>query len=189
MKIDSSTIEFLGVVIGPSTIKLQAHIISKMAFFKDQELATAKGLRSWLGLLNYCRSYIPNLGRLLGPLYSKTSPNGERKMNSHDWALIHKIKKVITDLPDLAIPPEQCYIILETDGYMDGWGGICKWKPQKYDAKFEEKRCAYASGKYSPIKSTIDAEIHAVMNSMDSFLPPFLPPAISFVGALLSLLA
>ncbi|KAG6493294.1 hypothetical protein ZIOFF_048273 [Zingiber officinale] len=88
-------------------------------------------------------------------------------MNSHDWALIHKIKKVITDLPDLAIPPEQCYIILETDGCMEGWGVICKWNPQKYDAKSEEKICAYASGKYSPIKSTIDAEIHTVMNSMD----------------------
>ncbi|KAG6511090.1 hypothetical protein ZIOFF_029143 [Zingiber officinale] len=135
MKIDSSTIEFLGAVIGPSTIKLQAHIISKIANFKDQELTTAKGLRSWLGLLNYCRSYIPNLGRLLSPLYSKTSPNGERKMNSHDWALIHKIKKMITDLPDLAIPPEKCYIILETDGCMEGWGGVCKWKFQKYDPK------------------------------------------------------
>ncbi|KAG6493297.1 hypothetical protein ZIOFF_048276 [Zingiber officinale] len=82
-------------------------------------------------------------------------------MNSHDWALIHKIKKVITNYPNLAIPLEQCYIILETDGCMEGWGGICKWNPQKYDAKSEEKICAYASGKYSPIKSTIDAEIHA----------------------------
>ncbi|KAG6507548.1 hypothetical protein ZIOFF_032898 [Zingiber officinale] len=50
---------------------------------------------------------------------------------------------------------------------MEGWGGICKWKPQKYDPKSEEKICAHASGKYGPIKSTIDAEIHAVMNSMD----------------------
>ncbi|KAG6504141.1 hypothetical protein ZIOFF_036472 [Zingiber officinale] len=90
-------------------------------------------------------------------------------MNSHDWVLIHKIKKVITNLPDLAIPPEKCYIILETDGCMERWGGICKWKPQKYDPKSEEKICAYASGKYSPIKSTIDAEIYVVMNSMDSF--------------------
>ncbi|KAG6510566.1 hypothetical protein ZIOFF_028591 [Zingiber officinale] len=86
-------------------------------------------------------------------------------MNSHDWALVHKIKKMITDLPDLAIPPEECYIILETDGCMEGWGGVCKWKPHRYDPKTEEKICAYASGKYNPIKSTIDAEIYATMDS------------------------
>ncbi|KAG6508111.1 hypothetical protein ZIOFF_033470 [Zingiber officinale] len=90
-------------------------------------------------------------------------------MNSHDWALVHKIKKRITDLLDLAIPFEKCYIILETDGCMEGWGGICKWKSQKYDPKSEEKICAYASGKYSPIKSTIDAEIYVVMNNMNNF--------------------
>ncbi|KAG6509930.1 hypothetical protein ZIOFF_027938 [Zingiber officinale] len=126
MKIGTPVVEFLGATIGPSTIKLQTHIISKITYFKESELETIKGLRSWLGLLNYARSYIPNLDRLLGPLYSKTSPTGERKMNSQDWSLVRKIKRIISDLPDLAIPPEECFIILETDGCMEGWGGICK---------------------------------------------------------------
>ncbi|KAG6506020.1 hypothetical protein ZIOFF_031335 [Zingiber officinale] len=34
----------------------------------------------------------------------------------------------------------------------------------------EERICAYASGKFNPIKSTIDAEIHAVMNSLIQYL-------------------
>ena len=51
----------------------------------------------------------------------------------------------------------------------EGWGGICKWKPKQYDPKTFEKVCAYASGKFSPIKSTIDAEIHAVINSLEKF--------------------
>ncbi|KAG6507915.1 hypothetical protein ZIOFF_033268 [Zingiber officinale] len=46
----------------------------------------------------------------------------------------------------LAIPPEECFIILETDGCMEGWGGICKWKRKKDDPRTEEKICAYASG-------------------------------------------
>ncbi|KAG6507912.1 hypothetical protein ZIOFF_033265 [Zingiber officinale] len=116
MKIGTPVVEFLGATIGPSTIKLQTHIMSKITDFKESELETIKGLRSWLGLLNYARSYIPNLGRLLGPLYSKTSPTRERKMNSQDWSLVRKIKRMISDLPDLAIPPEECFIILETDG-------------------------------------------------------------------------
>ncbi|KAG6468363.1 hypothetical protein ZIOFF_073039 [Zingiber officinale] len=164
MKIGSPTIEFLGATIGQSTIKLQPHVISKIADFKEQELSTTKGLRSWLGLLNYARSYIPNLGRLLGPLYAKTSPTGKKKMNFQDLELIRKIKKVIKELPDLSIPPDNCFIIIEADGCMEGWSGICKWKPKKYDSNSAEKICAYSSGKYNPLKSTIDAEIHAVMN-------------------------
>ncbi|KAF3772603.1 Polyprotein P3 [Nymphaea thermarum] len=38
----------------------------------------------------------------------------------------------------------------------------------KYDSRSLEKPCAYASGKFSPPKSTIDAEIFAVMNSLES---------------------
>lgn len=169
MKIATPTIEFLGATIGNRRIKLQEHIIKKIADFKDDELKTVKGMRSWLGILNYARSYIPNLGKTLGPLYSKVSSTGERKMNHQDWELVRKIKKDIQNLPDLELPPEDAYIILEVDGCMEGWGGVCKWKLKKGDPRNSERVCAYASGKFDVPKSTIDAEIHAVMNSMDKF--------------------
>ncbi|KAG6472176.1 hypothetical protein ZIOFF_069633 [Zingiber officinale] len=129
MKIGSPTIEFLGATIGHSNIKLQTHIISKIADFSNQELQTTKGLRSWLGILNYARSYIPNLGKILGPLYSKTSPNGEKKMNAQDWALVEKVKVMVKTLPDLAIPPAHCFVIIESDGCMEGWGGASYSSP------------------------------------------------------------
>ncbi|KAG6513895.1 hypothetical protein ZIOFF_024232 [Zingiber officinale] len=90
-------------------------------------------------------------------------------MNAQDWRLIREVKAMIQNLPDLTIPPEKCFVIIEADGCMDGWGGILKWKQQKYDSKASEQISAYASGKFSPPKSTIDAEIHAVMNSLNSF--------------------
>nr|CAA64269.1 unnamed protein product [Dioscorea bacilliform virus] len=167
--ISTEEFEFLGATIGNSKIKLQEHIIKKIADFKEEELKTTKGLRSWLGILNYARRYIPNLGKTLGPLYSKISPTGERRMNDQDWDLIRKIKRQIHNLPDLEIPPEDAFIILEVDGCMEGWGGVCKWRPKKNDPKSTEKICAYASGKFDIPKSTIDAEIHAVMNCMDKF--------------------
>ncbi|KAG6510263.1 hypothetical protein ZIOFF_028272 [Zingiber officinale] len=147
MKIGSPTIEFLGATIGHSKIKLQPHIISKVADFNNQDLQTTKGLRSWLGILNYARSYIPNLGKILGPLYSKVSPNGEKRMNTQDWALVEKVKSMVKSLPDLAIPPANFFVIIESDGCMEGWGGVLKWKPQKFDPKSSELICAYASGK------------------------------------------
>nr|WOJ52281.1 polyprotein [Fig badnavirus 1] len=167
MKIAVQEVEFLGAQIGNQRIRLQPHVIKKIVEFNEAELKEKKGMRSWLGILNYARAYIPNLGRLLSPLYAKTSPTGDKRMNAQDWKLVAQIKEEVQKLPDLELPPEDCFIILETDGCMTGWGGICKWKPKRNDPRRMEKVCAYASGKFSPIKSTIDAEIHAVMNTLE----------------------
>ena len=93
MKIAVPEIEFLGAVIGNNKIKLQPHIIKKIAEFDENSLKEKRGLRAWLGILNYARSYIPNLGTLLGPLYQKTSPHGDKRMKNSDWKLVRKIKK------------------------------------------------------------------------------------------------
>lgn len=45
---------------------------------------------------------------------------------------------------------------------------MCKWKLQRKDPKHTEHICAYASGKFNPPKSTIDAELYAVMISLDN---------------------
>lgn len=169
MKIAVPEIEFLGAVIGKGKIKLQPHIIKKIVDFKEDAMKDKKGLRSWLGILNYARAYIPNLGTLLGPLYSKTRTHGDKRMKDSDWKIVRQIKEKVQNRPDLDLPPAQCYIILESDGCMEGWGGICKWKKKKGDPRSSEKVCAYASRKFKVLKSTVDAEIHA---SMESLLAP-----------------
>ncbi|ATZ69459.1 ORF3 polyprotein [Cacao swollen shoot CE virus] len=161
--------EFLGTIIAHGKMKLQQHVIKKILDKSDLELETTKGLRSFLGLLNYARIYIPDLGRKLSPLYAKTSPTGEKKMNRQDWHLIKEIKGMVQNLPDLAVPPTKCCIIIESDGCMEGWGAICKWKPAKEDSRTTEKICAYASGKFAIMKSTIDAEIYALIKALESF--------------------
>ncbi|KAG6501145.1 hypothetical protein ZIOFF_041014 [Zingiber officinale] len=95
-------------------------------------------------------------------------------MKSSDWALVRQIKDQVNKLPDLEIPPEGAYIILETDGSMMGWGGVCKWKPSKYDPRSMEKVCAYAHGKFPVVKSVIDAEIFASMETMSALKIHFL---------------
>ena len=139
MKIAVPEIEFLGAIIGNQKIKLQSHIIKRIVDFQEKDLKEKKGLRSWLGILNYARSYIPKLGTLLGPLYSKTAPHGDKRMKNSDWELIRKIKKEIQNLPDLELPPVDSYIILETDGCMEGWGGVCKWKKIQIRPKINRK--------------------------------------------------
>nr|AEE39270.1 polyprotein [Gooseberry vein banding associated virus] len=169
MKVAVTTVEFLGAIIGNGKIKLQPHIVKKISEVDDESLRTLKGLRSWLGIINYARNYIPNCGTLLGPLYSKTSENGDRRMSPQDWKLVRKVKELVKSLPDLELPPAGAYVVIETDGCMEGWGGVCKWKHRKGESASAEKVCAYASGKFPAIKSTIDAEMHGVMNSLEKF--------------------
>lgn len=169
MKIACTEVEFLGAIIKRGTVRLQPHIIRKIAEVSDESLQTLKGLRSWLGVLNYARAYIPKCGTLLGPLYSKTSEHGDRRWRKADWEIVTTIKRIVQNLPDLEIPPEGAYIVIETDGCMEGWGGVCKWKKAKAAPISSEKVCAYASGKFPVVKSTIDAEIFAVMQSLEQF--------------------
>ena len=45
-------------------------------------------------------------------------------------------------------------------------GGVCKWKPSKGSSKATEKICAYASGRFDNLESTIDVEIVACCNTL-----------------------
>ncbi|AQM50987.1 ORF3 [Wisteria badnavirus 1] len=174
MKIAQKEIEFLGATLTGGQIKLQDHIVKKIAAVDDKSLQTTKGLRSWLGIINYTRAYIPNCGTLLGPLYSKVGLHGDKRWKASDWQLVKQIKRLVQILPTLEIPPKDCHIIIETDGCMEGWGGICKWCPIRKKAKKEERICAYVSGKFLTVKSTIDAEIFAVMESLSALKIYFL---------------
>ncbi|KAG6483759.1 hypothetical protein ZIOFF_060416 [Zingiber officinale] len=120
LKIAVPEIEFLGGVLGNRQIKLQPHIITKITEFQEEDHMTKKGMHSWLGILNYARNYIPNLDKLLSPLYAKISSTGDKHMNSQDWSLVKQIKNTVLNLPNLEIPPEESFIVLETDGFSDG---------------------------------------------------------------------
>nr|GEV51760.1 ORFIII-like polyprotein [Tanacetum cinerariifolium] len=120
IKIAVPIIDFLGAVIGEGTIKLQPHIIKKIVNFNKEELKIKKGLRSFLGILNYARNHIPKLRILLRPLYEKTNAHGDKRLKPSNYKLVRKIKEQVQRLPGLEIPPENAYIILETDGCMEG---------------------------------------------------------------------
>nr|AFO11495.1 polyprotein [Sugarcane bacilliform virus] len=166
-KIGVKRVDFLGSTIGDNQLAVQDHIVSKIADFDDEKLKTKEGLKSWLATLNYARNHIKDMGKLLGPLYPKTSEKGAKGLNSEDWKLISRIKTMVRNLPKLTIPPEDAYIIIETDACATGWGAVCKWKKSKADPRSSELICRYASGKFDKPKGTCDAEIYGVMNGLE----------------------
>lgn len=80
MKLITKHIEFLGVEIGQEKISLQPHIATKILEFPDK-IENTKELRSFLGLLNYVRPYLKDIGKLSGTLYNKTFFKGQKYFN------------------------------------------------------------------------------------------------------------
>ncbi|GJW33387.1 ORFIII-like polyprotein [Tanacetum coccineum] len=95
IKIAVLTVDLLGAVIGEGTIKLQPLIIKKIMNFNEEELKTKKGLRSFLGILNYARNHIPKLGILLRTLYEKTNVHGDKRLKPSDYEM-HRNNEAIS---------------------------------------------------------------------------------------------
>ncbi|KAJ9552353.1 hypothetical protein OSB04_016398 [Centaurea solstitialis] len=78
-------------------------------------------LQKFLGLINYARPFIKNLGKISGPLYAKNSPNVQKYFNQEDVKLVQQLKNELKSLPKLALPLDTDYLIIETDGCSKGW--------------------------------------------------------------------
>ena len=68
-----------------------------------------RALQQFLGLVSYDRPFIKNLGKLIGPLYSKIGLTGVNIFNTEDDKQIEKIKEVVKDLKDWKLPLDTDY--------------------------------------------------------------------------------
>lgn len=170
MHLFKTYIEFLGVELGNGKIKLQLHIARKILEYPD-DLKDLKQLQSFLGLLNYARRFIKNLSKFTRPLYNKTSIKGTRQFNTEDIKLVKLLKQMVQDLPEMAIPLETDYLVIQTDGCETGRGEILLKKPLKYSSSSTEQVCRYASGKYKEKGNltSLDYELLAVIYTFEAF--------------------
>lgn len=102
--------------------------------------------------------------------YAKLGSTGQKQFNIEDARQIEKIK-LVKEIPDLKLPLENDYLIIETNGCELGWGAVLKRKPNKYSSRVEEEICRYSSGQFNEIglTSSIDQEILAASYGLDSF--------------------
>jgi hypothetical protein len=131
MELFKPHIKFLGAEIGEGKIKLQDHISKKILDFEDKILNTEE-LQKFLGLVNYARPYIKDIGKVIGPLYSKTNLKGQKHFNIEDIKLVKKVKEMVKNLPLLRLPLDADYMIIESDGSDLGWGAVLLRKLNKY---------------------------------------------------------
>lgn len=163
-------INFLGVTLGEGKIKIQPHITKKILEMPDK-LKTLKELQSFLGLVNYAKTLIKNLGKKARPLYAKTGKASQKHFNTEDIKLVQQIKSLVSKLPDLALPLDSDYIIIETDGCNLGWGVVLKARQNKYNTVKEDKLYGYASGNFKEkgYISSIDAKPSAIIYASNGF--------------------
>lgn len=115
MELCKTHINFLGVTLGEGKVKLQPHIAKKILEIPDK-LDNTKELQKFLGLVNYARNFIQDLGKIAGPLYAKTGSKGQKHFNIEDIKLVQQIKEKVKNIPNLQIPLESDYLIVQTDG-------------------------------------------------------------------------
>ena len=163
-------INFLRVIIGEGQIEMQPHIAEKVLGLPDNYHNNLKGLQRFLGLLNYARQFIKYYGRIAGPLYSKTTATGVKEFNKQDEERVKELKDLVRNIPKLFIPVSTDFLIITSDGSLEGWGAILECIPSEFSTE-KPRLVAYNSGKYKEenVKSSIDQEILAVVYALDAF--------------------
>ena len=121
-------------------------------------------------MLNYARQFIKDYGRIAGSLYSKTTATGVKEFNKQDEEKIKELKDLVRNIPKLFIPVSTDFLIITSDGSLEGWGAILECIPSEFSTK-KPRLVAYNNGKYKEenVKSSIDQEILAVVYALDSF--------------------
>lgn len=99
-----SKVIFLGHCISQGTKHLTEE--RKQAISKVSEPRTKKRVRAFLGLVGYCREWIPNVTELLDPLYEATkgTTKGPVEFNEEQRNCFHKLREAIVSTPAIGLP-------------------------------------------------------------------------------------
>lgn len=99
-----SKVIFLGHCISQGTKHLTEE--RKQAISKVSEPRTEKRVRAFLGLVGYCREWIPNVTELLDPLYEATkgTTKGPVEFNEEQRNCFHKLREAIVSTPAIGLP-------------------------------------------------------------------------------------
>ena len=167
--IGCDTIEFLGHVVGKGHFQPRPEKVQNILQAKRPE--TKKQLRSFLGMTNYYRRFIPNYSAIACPLTDKTK---NKEPNRVCWEIsqekaFNTLKVKLTSAPILCLPDLTKQFILRTDASEAGIGAVLL---QIHEG--EKFPVAYASKKLLPREKTysvMEKECLAIIWSLRKFEP------------------
>jgi transposase InsO family protein len=119
-------VKYLGHCISKNQIKPLSDNIKAIIEFPTPK--TVKNIQQFLGKVNFYHKFIPNVPKLLNPLYLLLQKNSKFIWSNECELSFNTIKKFLISSPILAIynPNEEC--ILYTDASKIGLGAVLKQK-------------------------------------------------------------
>ena len=113
-------IKYLGHIISDEGIQPCNERIDALAKKKSPE--NVKELRTWLGMVSYYRSFIPQFSKLCAPLYALTHHNVPFKWTEKEEAILQQLIKYLVTEPILMHPNFDFPFMLHTDASFEGLG-------------------------------------------------------------------
>ncbi|KAA0054117.1 Enzymatic polyprotein [Cucumis melo var. makuwa] len=123
-------------------------------------------LQGFLGCVNYIGDFIRDLRSICLPLYDRLKKNKKPWTDEHTRA-VPLIKSLTKSITCLSLVDEQAKLIIDTDAFDIGYGGILK---QELDGKISIVR--YHSGVWNSAQknySTVKKEVLAIVLSIQKF--------------------
>jgi hypothetical protein len=161
------TVTFLGYQLGPEGLHPTTEMIDKIQ--KASRPVDKKQLRSFLGMIGYYRSFVPNFAAIavaLTDLTRKGSPNqlvwGEAQENA-----FQSLKRYVCSPPILRLANVHEPFILQTDASCDGIGAILLQEEEgvRHPVAFASKKLLPRERNYS----TIEREALAIVWGVRKF--------------------
>ena len=117
----ASRVNFLGHVLSRDGIEMDQ---SKLEAIESWEFpSTVKQMRSFLGLANYYRDFIPNFSRIAGPLFDLTKEKAGYKITAEAQRSFIELKGVFRQEGVLMFPDQSQQFFLEVDASDYAIGG------------------------------------------------------------------
>ena len=159
-------VKYLGHLLAPGEIRPDPGNIEKIRNLVPP--TTVKGVREFVGMASYYRSFVPDFGRRAGPLTELTKKSVSFHWGEEQQTAFEDLKKALTSEPVLALPDFTKPFILMTDGSATGLGAVLS--QDHGDSK--ERVVAYASKKTGPLEknySACELECLALVWAVKSF--------------------
>jgi hypothetical protein len=168
-KFGLSQVKFVGHIVGSGTRRPCNDKIQ--AILEIPEPATPKQLRSFLGICNYYREYVPDYSKIAVPLTEMTRPTQGKKIVFSDAqrSAFMKLKQQLGAATLLYTPDPQKPYLIFTDSSDFAVGAVLA---QEFPDSVVPHPIAFASAKLSQVQSrwsTIERESFGIIFSLRKF--------------------
>jgi hypothetical protein len=128
-------LEYLGHLVGERGIRVNPKKVEAVNQFPRP--TTVSELRSFLGLANYFRKFIPKYASVAAPLTRQTGKNATLEWDQACDTAFAELKRLLTIAPVLALPDPDKSFVIESDASIVGIGAVLlqDGKPVAYESR------------------------------------------------------